>query len=119
VTTPRRIEGLTGDNIGSLFLAASGTAPCPIWQVNLGSPSLVPVGNIPTSLIGTCNARGLAFNWDGALFVLDQTVGKVFRVVPNSSSPPDATLFATGVPGANGIAFDRQGNAWVSDGNAA
>ena len=119
VTTPRSIEGLTGDNTGNLFLAASGAAPCPIWQVNLGGPVLVLVGNIPASLIGTCNARGLAFNWDGALFVLDQTVGKVFRVVPNSSSPPDATLFATGVPGANGIAFDRQGNAWVSDGNAA
>jgi hypothetical protein len=119
VTTPRSIEGLTGDNTGNLFIAASGAAPCPIWQVNLGSPSLVLVGNIPSSLIGTCNVRGLAFNWDGTLFVLDQTVGKVFRVVPNSSSPPEATLFATGVPGANGIAFDRQGNAWVSDGNAA
>ena len=51
VTTPRSIEGLTGDNTGNLFLAASGAAPCPIWQVNLGSPSLVLVGNIPASLI--------------------------------------------------------------------
>src|SRR5215467_638515 len=67
VTTPRSIEGLTGDNTGNLYLAVSGAAPCPIWQVNLGSPSLVLVANIPASLIATCNARGLAFNWDGAL----------------------------------------------------
>lgn len=119
VTTPRSIEGLTGDNVGNLLIAASGVAPCPIWQVNLGSPSLVLVGSIPASLITTCNARGLAFNLDGGLFILDQSVGKVFRVVPNPSSPPDATLFAAGVPGANGLAFDRQGNVWVSDGNAA
>ena len=118
VTTPRGIEGLTGDNKGNLFLASSGAAPCPIWQVNLGSPSLVLVGRIPASLVTTCNSRGLAFNADGALFILDQTVGTVFRVVPDAASTPDATLFATGVPGANGLAFDLQGNIWVSDGNA-
>jgi sugar lactone lactonase YvrE len=119
VTTPRSIEGLTGDNVGNLFLAASGAAPCPIWRVSLGNPSLVLVGSIPASLITTCNVRGLAFDGTGALFILDQTVGKVFRVAPNPATPGDATLFATGVPGANGLAFDRQGNVWVSDGNAA
>jgi hypothetical protein len=103
-------------NIANLFLAASGAAPCPIWQVNLGNPSLVLVGRIPASLITTCNVRGLAFDGNRALFVLDQTVGKIFRVVPNPASPPDATVFAMGVPGANGLAFDRQGNVWVSDG---
>jgi hypothetical protein len=38
---------------------------------------------------------------------------------PNAASPPTATVFATGVPGANGVAFDRDGNLWVSDGGTA
>jgi sugar lactone lactonase YvrE len=38
---------------------------------------------------------------------------------PNAASPPTATVFATGVPGANGVAFDRDGNLRVSDGGTA
>ena len=30
--------------------------------------------------------------------------------------PPTATVFASGVPGANGVAFDKRGDLWVSDG---
>ena len=32
------------------------------------------------------------------------------------ANPPVATGFATGTPGANGLAFDEQGNLYVSDG---
>jgi sugar lactone lactonase YvrE len=32
------------------------------------------------------------------------------------AAPPIATVFATGVPGANGIAFDKQGALWATDG---
>jgi sugar lactone lactonase YvrE len=38
----------------------------------------------------------------------------VFR--PSADNPPTATEFASGVPGANGLAFDRRGDLWVSDG---
>src|SRR5215831_8823869 len=31
ITTPRLIEGLTGDNHGNLYTAASGTPPCAVW----------------------------------------------------------------------------------------
>src|SRR5262249_9780621 len=44
ITTPRLIEGLTGDNHGNLYTAASGTPPCAVWQINLHNPSLSPVG---------------------------------------------------------------------------
>jgi hypothetical protein len=37
ITTPRPIEGLTGDNHRNLYTGGSGMPPCPIWQINLTS----------------------------------------------------------------------------------
>ena len=116
ITTPRAIEGLTGDNHDNLYLGGSGVAPCPIWKVNLHSPSLTVVGNVPASLVSICTFRGIAFDAAGNLFVVDPTLGKIFTFTPNAAAPPDATLFASGVPGTNGLAFDRNGNLWTGDG---
>ena len=33
ITTPRTIEGLTGDNQGNLYTGGSGAPRCPIWQI--------------------------------------------------------------------------------------
>ena len=46
ITTPRSIEGLTGDNHNNLYTGGWGTSPCPVWQINLHKPSLIPVGFI-------------------------------------------------------------------------
>lgn len=116
ITTPRSIEGMTGDNNENLYTAGSGAPPCPIWQVNLRHPSLTVVGNIPAVLTTACNLRGVARDAAGNLYVADQTVGTIYRVVPNAAAPPDATVFASGVPGTNGLAFDRDGNLWTGDG---
>jgi len=116
ITTPRAIEGLTGDNNENLYLGGSGAAPCPIWKINLRSPSLTVVGNVPATLAGICTFRGIAFNATGQLFVVDPTLGEIFTFTPNADNPPDATLFAAGVPGTNGLAFDRDGNLWTGDG---
>src|SRR5205823_4506458 len=62
ITTPQAIEGLTGDNRGNLYTGGSGATPCPIWKINLNSPSLVPVGFIPTPpppQTPTCNFTGI------------------------------------------------------------
>jgi hypothetical protein len=117
ITTPRVIEGLTGDNGENLYTAGSGSPPCPIWQVNIRRPSLTVVGNVPAALTGVCNFRGVARDGAGNLYVSDQTAGKIYNVAPNAGTPPDATVFASGVPGTNGLAFDRTGNLWTSDGS--
>jgi hypothetical protein len=117
ITTPRAIEGLTGDNNENLYTAGSGNPPCPIWGVNLRRPSLMVVGNVPAALTDTCTFRGVARDAAGNLYVADQTVGVIYRVAPNAAAPPDATVFAFGVPGTNGLAFDRTGNLWTSDGS--
>ena len=59
ITTPRRIVGLTGDNHRNLYTVGSlGTPPCPVWQINLHKPSLIPVGFVyplsETAVDGNC-----------------------------------------------------------------
>jgi SMP-30/gluconolaconase/LRE-like protein len=112
ITTPRAIEGLTGDGRGNLYTGGSGTAPCPVWQISLANPSLVTVGLIPNP----CGFSGIAFNDIGDLFVADGGAGTIYTFTPNATTPPTATVYALGVPGTNGIAFDRNGNLWTGDG---
>ena len=52
------------------------------------------------------------------MFVADGN-GTIFTFSPSAKDPPNADIFASGVPGANGIAFDKKGNLWVSDGVTA
>jgi sugar lactone lactonase YvrE len=110
ITTPLAIEGLTNDNQGNLYTPARGGSPCPVYRVNIANPSLVVVGNIPAP----CSPSGLAFNRAGRLFVSQGNT--VVSFIPNSVSPPTATVFASGVNGTNGLAFDRAGNLWTGDG---
>jgi sugar lactone lactonase YvrE len=118
VTTPRAIEGLTGDGVNSLYTGGSGAAPCPIWQINLDTRSVTVVGNVPAAATpaGTCAFSGITFDAAGNLYQADGTAGRIYVFTPNAGSPPDAKIFATGVPGTNGIAFDRDGNLWTGDG---
>jgi sugar lactone lactonase YvrE len=41
---------------------------------------------------------------------------KIYRFFPDAATQPLAGVFASGVPGTNGVAFDRDGNLWTSDG---
>jgi sugar lactone lactonase YvrE len=110
ITTPLTIEGLTTDGSSLYTIGRGATGPCPVWQINLASPSLVVVGFIPNP----CSPSGLVFNSSGQLFTVDGE--RIYSLTPSAASPPTAGVFASGVPGANGIAFDRSGNAWTGDG---
>jgi hypothetical protein len=116
VTTDLNIEGLTGDDRGNLYTPTRPTAgDCPVLRFDstIANPLPVEVGRIPAP----CAPLGLAFGHDGRLYVTEPNSGRIFRFFPNAGTPtPLATEFASGVPGANGIAFDGDGNLWVSDG---
>jgi hypothetical protein len=114
ITTPRSIEGLTGDNHNNLYTGGWGTSPCPVWQINLHKPSLIPVGFIQSA--ANCILLGIAFNEIGDLFVADGIAGIVYTFTPNRQTPPTAAIFALGAPGANSMAFDKKGNLWLTDG---
>lgn len=119
ITTPRALEGLTGDNSGNLYTGGSGPTPCPIWKINLQKPTLTIVGNVPTAATpaGTCAFSGIEFDDAGNLYQADGTNARIYKILkPNFVSPPDATVFALGVPGTNGLAFDQDGNLWTGDG---
>jgi sugar lactone lactonase YvrE len=109
-TSQLGLEGRTGDRRGNLYAAARGGDPCPVYRVSAsGGPETV-VGNIPAP----CGPAGIAFDHDGRLYVADGE--DVYVLTPSAANPPTATVFATGVPGANGLAFDADGDLWVSDG---
>jgi sugar lactone lactonase YvrE len=74
------------------------------------------VGSIPNPAGGTgCNPSGIAVDGSGNIYVADAAQGGVIWRVTGSTPNPD-TPFASGVPGTNGIAFDRFGNLWTGDG---
>ena len=115
ITTPRAIEGLTGDNHRNLYVGGSGAPPCPIWQINIHNPKLTPVGFVmPAS--GNCGFAGIALDEARNIYVSDGNAATIYFLNPSARNPPIAAVFATGVPGTNGLAFDRRGNLWTSDG---
>jgi len=129
--TPFAIEGLTGDRAGNLYTTGrqtDTTKKCPIWRI-APNGARVTVAFIPNAASG-CNPSGITFDADGNLYVADGAgTGTEWKVAPDakgcdsddSTAPAcaaiaTATAFATGVPGTNGIAFDRDGNLWTGDG---
>jgi sugar lactone lactonase YvrE len=115
ITTPRAIEGLTGDNHRNLYTGGSGTPPCPVWRINIHTPQRIPVGFVvPAS--GNCGFTGIAFDEAENLYVADGNAATIYFFNPSAKNPPIAAVFATGVPGTNGLAFDRRGNLWTGDG---
>lgn len=117
VTTPLAIEGLTGDREGNLYTTGRNAGPgvqCPVWRISLTGLTTV-VGYVPApSAAAQCLPTGIAFGANGNLFISDGD--RIYTVKPDVSTPPIATTFAVGVPGTNGLAFDRYGNLWTGDG---
>jgi sugar lactone lactonase YvrE len=116
---PLVVEGLTADRAGNLYTAGRQGNPCPVWSIPSSGGAAVVVGTLPAP----CSPNGLAFAANGDLYVADgatetngTTGDKIYKLKADAAAPPAATLFCSGVPGANGIAFDRGGNLWVSDG---
>jgi sugar lactone lactonase YvrE len=115
------VESITADKDGRLYLPerVSGN----ILRVDPKSPKPVVVARIDARDINgkkiNADASGLAFNFQGDLFIAVGPFSEVVRVRGadlNPAKPGVAQTFATGTIGANGIAFDRQGNLLISGG---
>ena len=66
ITTPRAIEGLTGDNHRNLYTGGSGPSSgkgCPVWQINIHNPRSDSGGIRDTTT--TCLHK-LRLQWDCA-----------------------------------------------------
>lgn len=118
IATPLVIEGLTSDSRGNLYTPGRNAGPgvaCPVWRVSLAQPALVVVGFVPAPGASLqCSPSGLTFNRTGDLFISEGD--KIYTLTPNEINPPTASVFAAGVPGTNGLAFDSRGDLWTGDG---
>jgi sugar lactone lactonase YvrE len=110
------IEGLAGDQEGNLYVAQRGTTGCPVLRFRPPTGTPVLVGTVPAP----CSPSGLTFDAAGRLYVTGTGAARdaVDVLTPSAASPPTATVYATGVPQANGIAFDERGALWATDGSA-
>ena len=115
------VESITADREGRLYLPdrVSGN----ILRVDPKAPTPMVVGRIESREIKGKKVRadggGVAFNQQGDLFIATGPFSEVVRIRGtdlNPGKPGVAQTFATGTAGANGIAFDRRGNLYVSGG---
>ena len=114
--TPYAIEGLTGDEHGNLY--TTGRAPltegrCPLWQFDPGGARL-QVGSIGNVAPG-CSPSGITRDRQGSFYIADSNQGGVIWKLTAADMNP-AAPFVTGVPGTNGVVFDRHDNLWTGDG---
>ena len=109
-------EGLTVDPDSGLLYAAeapNAAGDCIVRSITM-TGIVATVGVLPKPAGGVCSPRGLEFR-DGYVYIADQGTGPegwIFRMNPVTGQ---STIFASGVPGANGIAFDSHGNLWITD----
>ena len=118
--TPLAIEGLTGDGQGNLYTTGRAAAParCPVWRMDANAPAPVTpvqIGSIPNDPASACNPSGIALDTVNNLYIADAAQGGVIWEV-NATTPDPDVPYARGVPGTNGIAFDRSGSLWTGDG---
>lgn len=112
-----RIEGLTGDKKGGLY------------TIDLDSRQLLRImpgkGTTETLTVLPRQATGMTFDKKGNLYMASGGAagqgGVILRVSSENLkkgpfSPDKVETFAEGVDGANGLAFDRKGNLYVSGG---
>ena len=115
-TSTTGIEGLTGDNKSNLYVAerAPAGSPCPVWKITAATAAKTQIGVLPAP----CAPAGIALGRDGRVYVTGGNApvnDQVFVLTPGTATTR-ASTFATGAPQANGLAFDRRGNLWISDG---
>jgi sugar lactone lactonase YvrE len=94
-----------------------------VWRIDPKNPKLVVVGRVQERDIGgkkvRANVSGIVFNAAGDLYLTAGGFNEVLRIGGRNLDPDQpgvAQTFATETEGANGIAFDKNGNLYVTGG---
>ncbi|MDQ1627053.1 MAG: hypothetical protein QOI54_797 [Actinomycetota bacterium] len=119
--SPLAIEGLATDAEDQLYVAQRGAGgDCPIVRIDPAGGDGQP-GVVVGKVTAPCNPSGLVFGPDRRLYVTGagSAGDQIAALAPSDADPADppvASVFATGMPGANGVVFDSAGNLYGSDG---
>ena len=115
------VESIAADHKGLLY--ASDRVSGNVWRIDPRNPKLVVVGRVQERDIGgkkvRANVSGIVFNQAGDLYLTAGGFNEVLRIRSRNLDPDDpgvAQTFAIETEGANGIAFDKNGNLYVSGG---
>src|SRR5262245_22705027 len=115
------VESIAADHKGLLYACdrVSGN----VWRIDPKNPKLVVVGRVEERDVGEkkvrANVSGIAFNAAGDLYLTAGGFNEVLRIRSRLLDPHEpgiAQRFATEMEGANGIAFDKNNNLYVSGG---
>jgi sugar lactone lactonase YvrE len=116
------VESLAADPKGMLYACdrISGN----VWRIDPRNPKLIVVGKVQEREIDgkkvRANVSGIGFNQAGDLYLTAGGFNEVLRIRGRNLDPKEpgvAQTFAIGTEGANGIAFDKNNNLYVSGGN--
>jgi len=96
------------DSIGNIYSTFSGSrgqkVPVAVYKIDLNY-AVKPFIN------DMMNASGLAFDWDGMLYITSRFDGVVYQATPNGN----ISVYVEGMGVATGIAFDDERNMYVGD----
>jgi sugar lactone lactonase YvrE len=115
------VESIAADAKGRLYACdrVSGN----VWRIDPKNPKLVVVGRVQEREIGGKKVRadvsGIVFNQVGDLYITAGGFKEVLRIRGrdlDADEPGIAQTFAIETEGANGIAFDRNNNLYVTGG---
>ena len=96
------------DSFGNIYSTFSGSrgqkVPVAVYKIDLNY-SIKPFIN------DMMNPTGMAFDWDGMLYITSRFDGVVYQATPNGN----ISVWVEGMGVATGIAFDDQRNMYVGD----
>jgi sugar lactone lactonase YvrE len=96
------------DSFGNIYSTFSGSrgqkVPVAVYKIDLNY-SVKPFIN------DMMNPSGMAFDWDGMLYITSRFDGVVYQATPNGN----ISVWVEGMGVATGIAFDDQRNMYVGD----